>query len=155
MQMRTPRKAKQQMHYALLVGKEDIFVTDDNGNIVYQIVGGEKIPKKTGEKQDLYSEPVGFYNSISGQLTENELQAFGTQNMANAKMTYKRGEYPFKTGTLIWKQSEVKYLDKDKTKPDPTSADFRVIGIMNEGQYFWKCMLEALSNNETASKTKQ
>ena len=146
MQMRTPRKAKQQMHYALLVGKEDIFVTDDNGNIVYQIVGGEKIPKKTGEKQDLYSEPVGFYNSISGQLTENELQAFGTQNMADAKMTYKRGQFPFRTGTLIWKQSQIKYIDVDEI--DPTSADFRVMGVMNEGQLFWKAMMQAVSNNE-------
>ena len=87
-----------------------------------------------------------FFNSISGQLTENELQAFGTQNMADAKMTYKRGQYPFRTGTLIWKQSEVG-RDEDG-EIDPSSADFRVMGVMNEGQLFWKAMMQAVSNNE-------
>ena len=144
--MRTPRKVRQRMYYALLIGKEDIYATDDMGNIIYVIKGGEKVPKKTGEKRDKYSEPIEFYNSISGELTENELQAFGTQNMANAKMTYKRGQYPLRTGSLIWKQSEIKYKDG---VIDPTSADFRVMGVMNEGQYFWKAMLQAVSNNET------
>lgn len=140
------------MYYALLIGKEPIYLTDDSGNIIYQIIGGEHVPKKTGDTREIYSNPVEFYNSISGQLSENELQAFGTQVLANAKMTYKREQYPFRTGTLIWKQSEVKYLDEEQTRIDPASADFRVIGVMNEGQYFWKCMLEAISNNETAGK---
>lgn len=139
--MRTPRRVRQPLIYALLTGKEPIYERDKDGNIVYKIVAGEKIPKTTGEKRDIYSKPITFYNSISGQLTEDELQAFGTQNNAIAKMTYHREQYPFRTGTLIWKTSEVKYLD-DGT-PDPTSADYRVIGIMTEGQYFWKCLMEA------------
>ena len=139
--MRTPRRVRQPLIYALLKGKEPIYERDKDGNIIYKIVAGEKIPKTTGEKRDIYSDPITFYNSISGQLTEDELQAFGTQNNAIAKMTYHREQYPFRTGTLIWKTSEVKYLD-DGT-PDPTSADYRVIGIMTEGQYFWKCLMEA------------
>lgn len=141
--MRTPRRVRQPLIYALLTGKEPIYERDKDGNIVYKIVAGEKIPKTTGEKRDIYSKPITFYNSISGQLTEDELQAFGTQNNAIAKMTYHREQYPFRTGTLIWKTSEVKYLD-DGT-PDPTSADYRVIGIMTEGQYFWKCLMEAVN----------
>ena len=141
--MRVPRKIKQPLIYALLKGKEPIYERDKDGNIVYIIRAGERIPKDTGEKRDIYSEPITFYNSISGQLTEDELQAFGTQNNAIAKMTYKRELYPFRTGTLVWKTSEVKYLD-DGT-PDPTSADYRVIGVMTEGQYFWKCLLEAVA----------
>lgn len=146
--MRTPRKIKQPLIYALLKGKEPIYERDKNGDIIYKIIGGEKIPKSTGEKREVYSDPITFYNTISGDLTENELQAFGTQNNAGAKMTYKRGQYPFRTGTLIWKNSEVQFLD-DGT-PDPTSADFRVIGVMSEGQYFWKCLLEAVVKNEKA-----
>ncbi len=141
--MRTPRRVRQPLIYALLTGKEPIYERDKDGNIVYKIVAGENIPKTTGEKRDIYSKPITFYNSISGQLTEDELQAFGTQNNAIAKMTYHREQYPFRTGTLIWKTSEVKYLD-DGT-PDPTSADYRVIGIMTEGQYFWKCLMEAVN----------
>jgi len=149
--MRTPRRFKQRMYYALLVGREPVYELDDRGNIIYIYSHGEQIPKQTGETRDKYGSPIEFYNSISGELTENELQAFGTQVLASAKMTYKRGQYPFRTGTLVWKQSEVKYLDNGSI--DPSSADFRVMGVMNEGQYFWKCMLESLSNNETASKS--
>ena len=149
--MRTPRRIRQPLIYALLKEKVPIYEKDKDGNIVYKIVAGEKIPKSTGEKRDVYSDPITFYNTISGDLSENELQAFGTQNNASAKMTYKRGQYPFRTGTLIWKNSEVRILD-DGT-PDPTSADYRVIGVMTEGQYFWKCMLEAVTKNETKSDT--
>ena len=144
--MRVARRIKQRMYYALLVGKEPIYERDDNGNIIYRIHGGERLPVETGYFDDIYSEPIMFFNSISGQLTENELQAFGTQNMADAKMTYKRGQYPFRTGTLIWKQSEVG-RDEDG-EIDPSSADFRVMGVMNEGQLFWKAMMQAVSNNE-------
>ena len=148
--MRTPRKVRQPLIYALLKGKEPVYERDENGDIIYRIIGGERIPKTTGEKRDIYSDPVTFYNTISGTLSENELQAFGTQNNAIAKMTYRRDQYPFRTGTLIWKNSEVQFLE-DGT-PDPTSADYRVIGVMTEGQYFWKCMLEAVVKNETQNE---
>lgn len=148
--MRTPRKVRQPLIYALIKGKEPIYERDSDGNIIYRIIAGEQVPKTTGESRDVFSDPVTFYNTISGDLSENELQAFGTQNNANAKMTYRRGQYPFKTGTIIWKSSEVKFLE-DGT-PDPTSADYRVIGVMTEGQYFWKCMLEAVVKNEKKTK---
>lgn len=144
--MRTPRKIRQPLLYSLIVGKEPIYERDENGNIIYRIIAGEQVPKTTGGKRDIYSAPITFYNTISGDLSENELQAFGTQNNANAKMTYRRGQYPFKTGTIIWKDSEVKFLE-DGT-PDPISADYRVVGVMTEGQYFWRCMLEAVVKNE-------
>lgn len=147
--MRIPRRVKQPLIYALIVGKEPVYELDKDGNIIYKIIAGEKVPKTTGDKRDVYSNPVTFYNSISGQLSEDELQAFGVEKNVSAKMTYKRGQYPFRTGTLIWKTSEVKLLS-DGT-PDPTSADYRVVGVMTEGQYFWKCMLEAVVKNENNS----
>ena len=145
--MRTPRKVRQPLIYALLKGKRPIYERDENGNTIYKIIGGEQVPKTTGQEEDYYSSPITFYNSISGDLTESELQAFGTQSNISAKMTYKREQYPFKRGTLIWKTSEVELLD-DGT-PDPKSADYKVVGVMPEGQYFWKCMLEAVVKNET------
>lgn len=149
--MRTPRKIRQPMLYAQLRGKRPIYERDEEGNIIYKIIGGDKIPKTTGEEEDYYSSPITFYNTISGQLTQDELQAFGVNSNVSAKMTYRRGQYPFKTGTLIWKQSEVEFLDDDT--PDPKSADYKVIGVMSEGQYFWKCMLEAVVKNETVDET--
>ena len=145
--MRTPRKIKQPLIYSLLKGKEPVYERDEDGNIVYRIIGGEKIPIEAGEPRDVYSSPITFYNSISGQLTEDELQAFGVQSNVIAKMTYKREQYPFKVGTLIWKDSEVRFLEDGS--PDPTSADYKVVGIMKEGQYFWRCLLQAVIKNET------
>lgn len=146
--MRTPRKVRQPLIYALLKGKRPVYERDENGNIIYKIIGGKMIPKTTGEMEDYYSDPITFYNSISGDLTESELQAFGTQSNVSAKMTYKRNQYPFKTGTLIWKISEVQFLEDGS--PNPKSADYKVVGVMPEGQYFWKCMLEAVVKNETS-----
>ena len=146
--MRTPRKIKQPLIYALLKGKRPVYERDENGDIIYKIIGGEQVPKTTGEPRDYYSSPITFYNSLSGDLTESELQAFGAQSNISAKMTYKRNQYPFKTGTLIWKTSEVEFLE-DGT-PDTKSPDYKVVGVMPEGQYFWKCMLEAVIKNETS-----
>lgn len=144
--MRVPRRIKQKMYYSLLIGKEPIYERDDLGRIVYQIIAGERIPIETGESLDKYSEPVEFFNSISGELTEDELKAFGTVNNATSKITYKRDQYPFRTGTIIWKQSEIKRNASNEV--DPTSADYRVVGIMNEGQYFWKALLQ-VNTHET------
>lgn len=63
--MRVARRIKQRMYYALLVGKEPIYERDDNGNIIYRIHAGERIPVETGEFKDKYSEPIMF--SIQSQ----------------------------------------------------------------------------------------
>ena len=67
--MRVARRIKQRMYYALLIGKEPIYERDDQGNIIYRIQAGERIPVETGEFKDKYSNPIMFFNSISGQLT--------------------------------------------------------------------------------------
>lgn len=127
------------MYYSLFEQNKPIYETDENGNIVYLIIGGNKIPKKTGENAESYSEPVEFFNCISGDLTEDEMKAFGGENLGNAKMTYRRNKYPFKTGTLIWKESEVQYKQDGSVNED--SADYRVVGVLTSGQHFWKCIL--------------
>ena len=148
--MRTPKHIKQVMYYSLLIGKEPIYEVDDQGRIVYQIIAGEQIPIETGEDREIYSIPVVFFNSISGQLTEDELQAFGTEATASAKITYKREAYPFRAGTLIWKQSKVKFNADGSV--DETSADYRVSGVMREGQSFWKAILQVISH-ETGDRS--
>lgn len=143
--IRTPRRVRQRMYYALPTGLQPIYEKDDEGNIVYIIMGGEKIPKEIGEPREGYTEPVSFFNSITGTLTEDELQAFGNKDRGNAKMTYHPHEYPFKAGTLIWKDSKVKHDDFGMI--DPESADFVVVGIMTEGQHFWRCILTAVAKD--------
>lgn len=143
--MRTPYRPRQRMYYALQAGEVPIYETDDNGDIIYIIHGGEKIPKETGETRQGYTEPVQFFNSITGTLTEDELQAFGNEKRGNAKMTYHRNEYPFREGTLIWKESEVGRLQDGSVDED--TADYRVVGVLTSGQHFWRCILSEVVKN--------
>ena len=100
--MRTTRRVRQKMYYSLLKSQSATYETDAEGNIIYDIIGGEYVPRTTGEQISLFDTPVEFYNSISGELTEDEMRAFGSEKLGNAKMTYHRNEFPFVTGTLIW-----------------------------------------------------
>lgn len=144
--MRTNRRIKQKMFYSNFGESKPIYVTDDSGNIIYDTMpDGVEVPRTTGETKEGYEEPTEFYNSISGTLTEDELQAFGGEKRAIAKITYRKDEYPFRIGTLIWKNSEVVYKDGEV---DETSADYRIMGILDEGQHFYRAVLERATKGE-------
>lgn len=144
--MRTPRKIRQAMLYSLQLKDQPVYARDEDGEIIYdEYPDGTKEPRETGETETVYTEPVKFYNSITGTLTEDEIVAFGSEKSGNAKITYRNGQYPFKTGTLIWKTSSVERVDG---KVDEKSADYVVLGIMPEGQYFWKAILAGVVKNE-------
>ena len=134
--MRTPKRVKQKMYYSLPSPGEPIYATDEQGNIIYDTMpDGESVPRKVGETPDGYSSPVEFFNSITGDLTADELQAFGAEPRMKCKMTYKKGEFPFVVNTLIWKDTQV-------TDPiDEGSADYRIIGIQSTGRHFYKALM--------------
>ena len=144
--MRTSRKIKQHMYYALKGEPKPQYERDENGDIVYIIVGGEEVPKEIGEPTSGIGEPVEIYNSIGSQLTQDEIEAFGVQGRTLASMTYRVGEYPFTVGTLIWLNSEVKRTETGEV--DEGSADFVVAGINTTGQHFWRAILRSNARNE-------
>lgn len=135
--MRTPKRVKQVMYYSLPSEGQPIYEKDDEGNIIYdEMPDGSLVPRETGEKPEGYSEPVMFKNSITGELTADELQAFGAETKGRCKMTYKKGEFPFTINTLIWKDTT-----PPEGKVDESSADYRIIGIQNTGRHFYKALL--------------
>ena len=136
--MRTPKRVKRRMFYALPDKLIDVYETDEHGEIVYREINGKRIAKKTGQKLT-YTAPKQFYNSITSDLTADDLAAFGADNSGKkAKMTYRKNEFPFKSGTLIWVLSEVQYKSGEV---DPTSADYTVVGIKDTGLHFWNALL--------------
>lgn len=137
--MRTSRRVKQKLYYSLYIGKTETYVRDESGSIIYDIIGGDYVPRKTGEPISTYALPVLFFNSISGQLTEDEMKAFGGEKIGTAKMTYRKNEFPIDTGTLIWKNTAPKYIDNETV--DEESADYVVLGVLDAGKHFWKCIL--------------
>lgn len=145
--MRTPKRVRQKLYYALKGEPQPIYERDEDGNIIYILVGGEEIPKDSGEQTNGIEEPVMIENSIGGNLTQAEIEAFGSQGKDLASMTYRRGEYPFKVGTLIWLNSEIRRLEDGQI--DDKSADYVVVGINTTGQFFWRAVLRANARNET------
>ena len=129
--------------------REDIpiYEKDDEGNIIYRTMpDGESIPVTTGDTKKGYDEPIEFSNSISATLTEEELMAFGGEKTAVAKMTYRADEFPFLVGTLIWKKSPVGRDTEGNV--DPKSADYRVMGILDEGRLFHRAIMEKVTKGE-------
>lgn len=127
---------KQKMYYALYGKGVPIYdyYTDNEGN---------KIPIDTGETEIVFDKPVEFSNGISGKLSEALTEAFGVNDSSMyAQMDYMAKQYPFEVGTLIWKKSEIKYKDEEKTIPEPTSADYTVAGILDEFPNVWSCLLK-------------
>ncbi len=144
--MRTARRKTQKMLYSNFHSSEPLYLTDADGNIIYQTMpDGVEVPVTSGETKEGYDEPTEFWNSISGTLTEDELHAFGGEKSAVAKITYRKEEYPFRVGTLVWKNSEVKHKGYIV---DETSADYRVMGILDEGQHFYRAILEKITKGE-------
>lgn len=147
--MRTSRRIKQKMFYSNFQTEIPIYERDSEGNIIYrEMPDGTSVPLVTGEKIQGYGSPVEFYNSITSTLTEDELMAFGGEKRAIAKMTFRKNEYPFRVGTLVWKLSGIKY-DK-QGNVDPKSADYRVMGLLDEGQNFHRAILEKITKGGSA-----
>lgn len=137
--MRTAKRPKQKMYYSLFTDGSPIYERDSEGEIIYDTMpDGEIAPRIIGENPKHYEEPVEFYNSITGELTVEELQAFGDEPKMKAKITYKKGEFPFEIGALIWHNTEPEIIEGEV---NPDSADYRIVGIQDTGRHFYKAML--------------
>ena len=158
--MRTAKRTKQKMFYSIPLNGEPIYARDSEGNIIYDTMpDGEQVARVVGETDITFSQPVEFYNSITGTLTQEELLAFGDEPREKAKMTYKKGEFPFVAGTKIWLRNEIEYREGElypsellypsdilfpNGLPDTDSADYRVVGVYNTGRHFDKALLVKL-----------
>ena len=87
--MRTPKRVKQYMLYALPKEGQPIYAKDAQGNIIYDTMpDGTSQPREVGKTTNEFENPVPFYNSVTGTLTEDELMAFGDYPGMKVKMTY-------------------------------------------------------------------
>ena len=127
--MRTQRKNKQLLKYALLGEKLPVYERDENGDIIYDIIDGVEVPIETGETELGYSEPIDFIASISMSGGESEAREFGLSvEDYNAVIVCTKGEYPIKEGSLVWHESEVGYIDG---RVDINTSDYVVKKVHN------------------------
>ena len=75
--MRLLEKNKQKMKYSLQIGEVPIYERDEDGNIIYIEIDGQKVPVETGETEIGYSKPVDFRGNIAMSGGESEAKSFG------------------------------------------------------------------------------
>lgn len=126
--MRTLAKNKQQMYYSLQVGEVPVYETDDEGNIIYITVDGEKIPVETGETKIGYGNPVEFFGNIAMSGGESEAVEFGL-NLGDysAVLITDKGYIPLNETSRIWHTTEPK-MNEDGTV-DEFTADYYVVKV--------------------------
>lgn len=122
---------KQDMKYSRQGEKFKIYDRDENGNIRYIEVDGEKIPVVLREAIG-FSDPVHFSANISNKLSEVLVKEFGIDDSSSyCQIVTDKGYLPIKSGDIIWKKSDVG-RDSDGLVDDKT-ADYVVKGVADEG----------------------
>ncbi len=134
--MRTLQRNKQDLFYAVYLGKLQKQKIDKDGNVI-----------KTGEKKDTYGEPVPFQGNIALSGGESEAAEFGLDvSDYDAKIVLEKNLYPIKEGYLVWNESTPEVDDDGHSLI--TSADYRVVKkvpSINGERY----VLKALVNEES------
>ena len=137
--MRALEKNKQKMYYSLQTAELPVYETDDEGNIIYIEVDGEKIPVETGEHELGYTVPTEFFGNIALNSGDSTLVAYGIDTSSyDAILVTEKNYIPIDETSLIWFQSSVGYKDADQTIVDKNTADYRVLSVqpsLNEVQY--------------------
>lgn len=127
--MRTVRKNKQRLKYALYKGKaEPTVVTDRDGNPMFDD-DGNYVYEDVSTNELVYDEPVEFYGNIAFSKVSGEAEsvAFGI-SLADydSTLVMNRGEIPIDETSLIFAESEPEYEDGKLIRE---SADFTVVKV--------------------------
>lgn len=140
--MRLLEKNKQNLKYALQVGEVPIYERDEDGNIIYIEVDGQKVPVETGETEVGYSNPIDFRGNIAMSGGEAEAKSFGVDiSEYDAVLLMEKNRIPIDETSLIWHTSKVRYIDEQNTIVYRKSADYsikRVQPSLNFTRYLLK-----------------
>lgn len=113
---------KQPLWYALYNGQEELLDRDDDGNIIYDEIDGEDIPRASGHWALKYQVPVQFFGNInSGNVGEAIARPYGISLASSeAILCMRKGELPIDEQTLIWYQHppDITYLPLDTPEDD-------------------------------------
>jgi len=149
--MRTLKKNKQKMFYALYKGAETVYELDDNGNKIIDYVDedGNVYYRESGTEQLVYNEPIEFKASISSNLNEMHAREYGVDKSSiYSEITCEKGYLPLEYGSKIWRTSNVEWIDEELKIPDVSSSDYTVMGILDEFQDYDFYLLQR-NNKET------
>lgn len=140
---RALKKNMQRMKYSLYLGEEQEYERDEDGNIIYDLIDGDEVPRETGDQINQYSEPVEFWANIAGNGGQAQAESFGLSvGDYDAVIYAPKNKFPITEGTLIWYDNKPGYKDGFI---DPDSADFMVVRkpvCLDEANYILKRVIK-------------
>ena len=121
--MRSLKKNQQKLWYSTYADQITIYERDENGEIVYDEIDGEKYPRIIAERAG-YNKPVFFDANVSAGKGTAQEDVFGkdidfTRTISTTDLTL-----PIDELSLVWIESEPKYMEDGTI--DPNSADYKV-----------------------------
>lgn len=124
--MRNLLKNQQKLWYSTYADQITIYERDENGDIIYDEIDGEELPRIIAEKAG-YNNPVSFYANISAAKGSSDEEVFGvaldyTKTIATTDMTL-----PITETSLIWFETEPIFNDDGTI--DEGSADYAVVAV--------------------------
>ena len=142
--MRNLKKNQQSIWYSIYAGQITIYERDENGEIIYDEIDGEKYPRIIAERAG-YNKPVSFYANIAMSGGETEAKEYGV-NLSDYEAVIVTADktLPIDELTLIWHTSEPVF-DEDGTV-NSDSADYSVLAVkpsLNGMKYLLKKLIKS------------
>ena len=137
--MRSLRKNSRKLYYSAYEDEQPIYATDKKGDIVYDDVDGDLIPRII-DYQSGYGEPKEFFGNIAFAGGESEAEVYGVSiDSYDAKLLMPHGALPITETSIIFQNSTPEYGRNGMVVEN--SADYRVVKIsdsLNEVVYLLK-----------------
>ena len=121
--MRSLKKNKQPFYYATYDAEKKVYDRDEDGNIKYIEVDGEKIPVEIGTEPG-YNDPVLFYANISAGKGDVQADVFGSSVDYSRTISTCDMDCPITKLTRLWIGCEPQYNEDGSVNGD--SANYEV-----------------------------
>lgn len=121
--MRDCKKNQQNIYYATYSDQITEYYRDSDGNIIYDEIDGELIPRIKCERAG-YNNPVLFDFETSAGKGTAQTEVFGSNVDFSRTISTTNMSIPIDELSLIWIENEPKYLSDGTVDPD--SADYKV-----------------------------
>ena len=124
--MRDCKKNQQELYYSTYSDQITEYYRDSDGNIIYDEIDGELIPRIKYERAG-YNNPVSFYANISAGKGTSQEEVFGVSLDYTKTISTSDMDLPISETSLVWFETEPTY-NADGTVNE-ASADYSVVGI--------------------------
>lgn len=123
--MRSLNKNKQKIYYSTYQGKLIIFERDEKGEIIYDEIDGELLPRILTEKAG-YGEPDYFFANASAAKGRSDEEVFGVSLDYSKTISTTDMALPITETSLIWIETEPVIK---AGVVDESSADYSVVAV--------------------------